>query len=286
MRFRDLLLLTKPRLSGLVLVSAGVGLLLCPSGPPSVHGAFYILLGTALVVGGANAYNSYLERDLDALMVRTRNRPIPAGRVRPEVAAWFGAVTALLGIVLLWLIQPLACLLAALAFASYAWVYTPLKRVTPLCTLVGALPGALPPMIGWVAVSGRLDPGAWLLFAWLFLWQPPHFLALAFLYEEDYRSAGMPMLPVVHGRGGLVERLMFLYTLLLIPLPMFLVAWSRAGSITFVVTPILGLGFLAVIGFEWLKGTTPATARASFSASILYLGLAFLTLLLDATITG
>lgn len=282
----DFLELTKPRLSSLVLVSAAVGMLLAPSGPPALVTGFLILLGTAAVVGGANACNAYYERDLDAQMDRTRDRPLPAGRLRPAQAFLFGAVLGLAGAVLLWFIEPLASALSVLAFVSYVWVYTPLKRRTPLCTLVGAVPGALPPVIGWTAVSGALDPGAWVLFAWLFLWQPPHFFALAFLYEDDYRKAGMPMLPVVAGRGGLVERLMLFSTVLLLPLPMLLVPWSRAGSITLVALPILGLGFLVVVAREWLRGTTQETARASFTASIAYLGLAFVALLLDTAVAG
>ena len=283
---RDYFELTKPRLSSLVLVSAAVGMLLCPAGPPALATAILILAGTAVVVGGANACNAYYERDLDARMTRTRTRPLPAGRLEPIRAFWFGAVLGLVGMGMLWTVQPLAAVLSLVAFVSYVWIYTPLKRRTPLCTLVGAVPGALPPVIGWTAVSGALDPGAWVLFAWLFLWQPPHFFALAFLYEEDYRLAGMPMLPVVHGRGGLVERLMLVSTVLLLPLPMLLVPWSRAGTLSLVALPILGLGFLIVVAREWRRGTTEATARASFAASIAYLGLAFAALLFDGAVAG
>jgi len=283
---RDFFELTKPRLSSLVLVSAAVGMVLAPTGPPDLATALLILLGTAAVVGGANACNAYYERDLDVQMERTRDRPLPAGRLQPAKALAFGATLGLGGAAVLWFVQPLASVLSVLAFVSYVWIYTPLKRRTPLCTLVGAVPGALPPVIGWTAVSGAMDPGAWVLFAWLFLWQPPHFFALAFLYEDDYRQAGMPMLPVVHGRGGLVERLMLLSTVLLLPLPMLLVPWSRAGSITLIAMPLLGLGFLLVVAREWLRGTTQETARASFTASIAYLGLAFLALLLDSAVAG
>ena len=283
---RDFLELTKPRLSSLVLVSAVVGMLLAPSGPPELAEAIVIVLAIAAVVGGANACNAYYERDLDALMERTRQRPLPAGRLRPAHALVFGAVLGLAGAAALWFIQPLASALSVLAFVSYVWIYTPLKRRTSLCTLIGAVPGALPPAIGWTAVSGAMDPGAWVLFAWLFLWQPPHFFALAFLYEDDYRKAGMPMLPVVRGRGGIVERLMLLSAVLLLPLPLLLVPWSRAGSITLVTVPILGLGFVLVVAREWLRGTTEETARASFTASIAYLGLAFVALLLDSAVAG
>ncbi len=286
MSAREYLELTKPRLSSLVLVSTGVGMLLCPAGPPDLVTSLLTLLGTASVVGGANAWNSFVERDLDAAMVRTRGRPLPAGLVSPRGAVVFGTLATLSGLVLLAIVEPLASLLALVAFASYVFAYTPLKRRSSLCTLVGAIPGALPPTIGWVAVSGGIDPGAWLLFAWLFLWQPPHFLALAWLHREDYRAVGMPMLPVQEGSAGLVEWLMVLYTGLLIPIPALLVPLSRAGTLTLVVTPVLGLAFLAVVAREVARGTTNETARASFSASIAYLGLAFAALALDAAISG
>jgi protoheme IX farnesyltransferase len=285
-RARDLLELTKPRLSSLVLVSAGVGMLLCPEGPRDLVPALLTMAGTALVVGGANAWNSLVERELDARMRRTRGRPLPSGAVTPRAAALLGSLAAAAGLALLWITEPLAAILALVAFATYVFAYTPFKRRSSLCTLVGAIPGALPPVIGWVAVSGEIDPGAWLLFAWLFVWQPPHFLALAYLHREDYRAAGMPMLPVQEGTGGLVEWLMVLYAALLVPLPALFVPVSRAGAVTLVVTPLLGLAFLAVVLRPALSGTSAANARLAFSASITYLGLSFAALVLDVALAG
>lgn len=286
MSVRDLVELTKPRLSSLVLVSAGVGMLLCPAGPPALPLVVLTLAGTALVVGGANAWNSIVERNLDSLMRRTRGRPLPSGAVSLPGAAVFASLTTAAGLALLWLAQPLAAVLAFVAFASYVFAYTPLKTKTSLCTLVGAIPGALPPVIGWVAVSGAIDPGAWLLFAWLFLWQPPHFLALATLHREDYRAADMPMLPVQEGTGGFVEWLMVVYAALLVPIPALLVPVSRAGLLTLIATPLLGVAFLAVVLRPAVAGTTTSRARTAFSASIAYLSLAFVALVVDVALAG
>ncbi|HKA23993.1 MAG TPA: UbiA family prenyltransferase, partial [Candidatus Eisenbacteria bacterium] len=151
-----------------------------------------------------------------------------------------------------------------------------------LCTLVGAVPGALPPLIGWTAAGGSLDPGAWALFAWMFLWQPPHFLALATLYRDDYAAAGMPMFPVQHVGDGTVERQTILWIAALLPLPLLLVPLSKAGIITAVATPLLGLAFLLVAWRGKKTGATPAWARATFIASILYMGLTLLAFVLDA----
>ena len=283
---RDLLELTKPRLSSLVMISAGVGMMLAPAGAPNWQRAVVALFAIATAVGGANALNCYLERDLDALMKRTRARALPTGRLEPGVALVFGVAMSVAGVAVLAVISTLAAVLAAIAVVSYVLVYTPLKRRSSLCTLVGAVPGAIPPMIGWVAASGQLDAGAWLLFAWLFLWQPPHFYALATIYEEDYRAAGMPMLTVVHPQGGIVERQMVLFTALMIPVPLLLVTVGRAGTLTLLVAPLLGLAFLGVVLRQWFRGTKPSSARATFTASIVYLFLVQLVLVLDAGASG
>jgi protoheme IX farnesyltransferase len=180
------------------------------------------------------------------------------------------------------LLRPLSALLAVIAVATYVLLYTPMKRTSSLCTLVGAVPGALPPLIGWTAAGGALDPGAWALFAWMFLWQPPHFLALATLYRDDYAAAGMPMYSVKHAGDGAVERQTILWIAALVPLPLALVPLSRAGTITAVAAPLLGLIFLAVAWRGLKTGATPAWARATFIASILYMGLTLLAFVLDA----
>jgi protoheme IX farnesyltransferase len=278
----DLLDLTKPRLSLLVVLSCAVGMALAPVSPPGWGRAIAAIAATGAVVGGANALNCYRERESDKWMRRTRNRPLPSGRLDPTTALAFGLTLALGGIaVLLWL-KPLSGALATLAVATYVLVYTPMKRTSSLCTLVGAVPGAIPPLIGWTAAGGGLDPGAWALFAWMFLWQPPHFLALATLYREDYAAAGMPMFPVKHVDDGTVERQTALWIAALVPIPVLLVPLSRAGTITAVATPLLGLAWFLVAWRGRKTGATTAWARSTFIASILYMGLTLLAFVLDA----
>lgn len=196
---RSLVQLTKPSLGGLVMVTALAGALSAP-GPRSTPKVLIALIGTALVVGAANTLNMYLERHSDCLMARTRTRPLPTGRVSPEVALAFGILLATHGLPLLsLLVNPLTALLTAIALASYVFVYTPLKQVSPLALHVGAVPGALPPLIGWASVHGTLDAPAWALFAILFLWQLPHFLAIAIFRRDDYARAGHRVLSVVKG---------------------------------------------------------------------------------------
>jgi protoheme IX farnesyltransferase len=283
---RDLLDLTKPRLSALVMMSCGAAMIVAPGGPPSFWTAVWTFVGTSGAVAGANTLNCYIERELDAVMGRTRMRPLPAGKLEPGVALTFGILLSLIGVVVLLAVHPIASLLAAIAVSSYVFLYTPLKRHTWWCTLVGAIPGAIPPMIGWVSTSGSLGPGAWALFAWLFLWQPPHFFALASIYRADYKAAGMPMLPVLEERSNVVVRHMVFYTALLIPASMILVPLSRAGIITLIVAPLLGLIYLGVVLRELFVGTDQITARSSFLASVFYLSLVFLVMVLDAGFTG
>jgi protoheme IX farnesyltransferase len=279
---RDLVEITKPRLSLLVLASAAVGMALAPAAAPEWTRVVAMLLGTAAVVGGANALNCWRERESDSWMRRTRERPLPTGRLDPRHALVAGLALCVAGILVLAALEPLAGALAAFAAGSYVLVYTPLKRVTSLSTLIGAIPGAIPPLIGWVTASGRLDPGAWVFFVWMFLWQPPHFLALAILYRDDYRNAGMPVLPVLHPEGGIVERQMVLYSAALVPIPLLLVPLSRAGVPTALLTPLLGLGFLAVTIGAWRGGASDVWARRTFLASIAYMGLCLLTFAIDA----
>ena len=226
----DFLDLTKPRLSLLVVLSCAVGMALAPVPSPGWARGLAAIVATGAVVAGANALNCYRERESDKWMRRTRNRPLPAGRLDPTAALAFGLVLALGGTAALFFLQPLAGVLATIAVASYVLVYTPMKRKSSLCTLVGAVPGALPPLIGWTAAGGALDAGAWALFAWMFLWQPPHFLALATLYREDYEAAGMPMFTVRHANDGTVERQTILWIAALVPVPLLLVPLSKASA--------------------------------------------------------
>jgi len=281
-RAADLLDLTKPRLSLLVVLSCAVGMALAPVPSPGWARALAAIAATGAVVGGANALNCYRERESDKWMRRTRTRPLPSGRLEPGLALAFGLALSVAGIAGLTLLRPLSGALATIAVGTYVLLYTPMKRTSSLCTLVGAVPGALPPLIGWTAAGGSLDPGAWALFAWMFLWQPPHFLALATLYRDDYAAAGMPMFPVQHVGDGTVERQTILWIAALLPLPLLLVPLSKAGIITAVATPLLGLAFLLVAWRGKKTGATPAWARATFIASILYMGLTLLAFVLDA----
>src|SRR5512138_3497431 len=196
---RDLVLLSKPRLSGLVVLTCAGGLALAP-GQIGVARAIVAVLGTAAVVGAANALNSWVERESDALMRRTRDRPLPAGRVEPMVALALGVAVPVFAIPVLALVaNPLTALLAFVALFTYVLVYTPMKKRSTLALFVGAVPGAIPPLLGWTAVTGRLDPGGVALFLLLFAWQLPHFLAISIYLAEDYARGGLKVFALVHG---------------------------------------------------------------------------------------
>ncbi|HVC65812.1 MAG TPA: heme o synthase, partial [Candidatus Dormibacteraeota bacterium] len=229
------------------------------------------LAGTALVAAGASCLNMVLERRTDSLMLRTRNRPLPAGRLHPpEALAWGLALTTSGLILLAWRTGALAAAVAFATWASYLFFYTPLKTRTSLSTIVGALPGALPPVIGWAAARGRLEPGAFVLFAIVFLWQIPHFLAIAWIYREDYARGGLPMLPVLDPDGRLTGRQAVANTLALLLVSLAPTAAGIAGWSYFVGAVVLGVGFTAVaVRAAVLR--TPRAARWLFVASILYL---------------
>jgi protoheme IX farnesyltransferase len=269
-RVGDFLELTKPRITTLVVITACVGYAV--GAPRGIEPAAFValLIGTALVAGGASALNQYREREADARMERTRLRPIPAGRMAPPEALAFGLAVAGAGLVLLATINGLTATLGLAALASYVLAYTPLKRITSLCTVVGAIPGALPPMMGWAAARGSVDAGAWALFGILFLWQLPHFLAIGWIYREDYARGGFPMLTVLDGDGRSTARQMMLYSAALIPVTLAAGALATAG--TGYLTGALALGvvfFGASTRFAWKRSV--AAARALFLVSILYL---------------
>jgi len=276
-RLHDFVELTKPRITFLVLVTAAVGYALGLRGAFEASTFLFLMCGTALLSGGASALNQYLERDADARMRRTRNRPIPAGRVAPAEALAFGLVICAAGHAFLVASGWLAALLGLASAASYLLVYTPLKRVTSLCTVVGAVPGALPPMMGWAAARGRLDAGAWTLFAILFLWQLPHFLSLAWMYREDYERGGFPMLPVTDRDGSATGRQAVLYAAALLPATLLAGVLAGAGEAFLWSALALGLLFLGFsVRFAWKR--TVASARGLFLLSVLHLP-AVLTLL-------
>ncbi|MGB5402026.1 MAG: heme o synthase, partial [Thermoanaerobaculia bacterium] len=217
-RLADLVELTKPRITLMVVLTALIGVLLSSGGSVDWGLAIHALFGTGLVAAGSAALNHVLERDLDALMERTADRPLPAGRMHPDTALLFGVGLAVAGLLELTLaVNLLTALLGAIALAGYIFVYTPMKRISSLATVVGAIPGALPPLMGWTAVSDRLELGGVVLFAILFLWQLPHFLAIAWMCREDYSRAGIPVLPVVEPDGRSTARQMLLYGAALLP---------------------------------------------------------------------
>jgi protoheme IX farnesyltransferase len=267
----DWLELTKPRITLMVVFTALVGFVTATAAPPWNALLLAALAGTGLVAAGASALNQVMERDTDALMHRTRTRPIPAGRIRPVEASLFGALLTLAGLVLLGaLCGPLAALVAFSTWASYLFLYTPLKRRSHLATLVGAVPGALPPVIGWAAASGSLEPGAFILFAIVFLWQIPHFLAIAWLYRDDYERGGLKVLPVIDREGRLTGRQAVLHSVALLIVSLAPVAAGLGGALYLAGAVGLGVG-LTLAALQLARARSLVAARYLFLASVLYL---------------
>jgi protoheme IX farnesyltransferase len=267
----DWLELTKPRITTMVVFTALVGFAVAGPGPLWTDLLAAALVGTGLVAAGASVLNQVLERDTDALMLRTRTRPVPSGRILPGEARRFGVLLTAAGLgLLLWRCGPLAAAVALATWASYLFLYTPLKRRTPLATLVGAVPGALPPVIGWAAADASLDPGAFLLFAILFLWQVPHFLAIAWLYRDDYARAGFPMLPVIDREGSFTARQAVLHCLALLLVSLAPFAAGLAGPAYLAGAFLLGVA-LALFALRLARGRDLVSARGLFLASLLYL---------------
>ncbi len=279
-RAADYLELTKPRVGVLVLFTVAAGAVLGARGLPEPGLLLNVLAGTALVVGGASALNQYLERHSDALMLRTENRPLPSGRLAAGEVLVFGLVLGVAGVVYLAAAcpRPLASVVAATAFLSYVFVYTPLKRYTTLNTLVGAVPGALPPVIGWAAVRGSVGPEVTVIFLLVYLWQIPHFLAIAWMYRDEYGRAGLRMLPVVDRAGRMTARQMVSYCLALIPVSLTPALLGVAGPVYCVGVTTLGLAFLgSAIGFT--RCLSAGAARRVLFVSLVYLpGVLFLLL--------
>jgi protoheme IX farnesyltransferase len=280
-RWQDFVALTKPRLNLLVLATTAGGLYLAaPEGVPAAL-LVHTLLGTALVAGGAAAFNQVWERQTDGLMPRTRTRPVPAGRVASSDAAWFAAALSLAGLVELAVgATPLGAAMAALTLLSYVLVYTPLKKRTSLATLIGAVPGALPPVIGWTAAGGGLTLEALVLFGIVFLWQMPHFLAIAWLYRRDYAAAGIPLLPVVEPDGRSTGRQALVYTAALWPVSLMPTLIGLTGAVYLVVAAVLG-GILLVTSAAFARERSTSAARRLFLFSITYLPLLWIALVAD-----
>ena len=267
----DLISLTKPRVVLMVLITTVVGYYVGLPGAPDYTRLLALLVGTTLAAGGTLALNQYWERDVDALMERTRMRALPEGRLAPLEALLFGAATTAGGLTVLaigagWL----AALVTAATFALYVFAYTPLKLRTSLCTLVGAVPGALPPVTGWAAARDDISLGAWVLFGILFLWQLPHTLAIARLYQADYARAGVRLLPVIDAQGGSTERQILTGCVALLAVSLLPTLIGLAGAVYFVGALVLG-GTFAAFGVQQALAPSASRARRVLLASLLYL---------------
>jgi protoheme IX farnesyltransferase len=267
----DLILLTKPRVVLMVIVTTVVGYYVGLTGAPDYVRLLHLLVGTALAAGGTLALNQYWEREVDALMERTRGRPLPDGRLTPLEGLVFGSAVTTLGIVYLAAaVGARAALVTAAIFALYLFVYTPLKLRTPLCTIVGAVPGALPPVTGWVAARDEFGVGAWVLFGILFLWQLPHTLAIGRLYRDDYARAGVRLLPVIDEQGRSTERQIVTGCLALLGVSLLPTLIGLAGTVYFAGALLLGSAFVA-LGTWQAVSPSLAGARRVLLASLLYL---------------
>jgi protoheme IX farnesyltransferase len=275
----DYLALTKPRLNFLVVATSAAGYYLGVTGTLDVLSMGEAVAGTALVAGGAAVLNQLYERDTDALMRRTRRRPLPAGRVAPGDARIFGLALSAAGLVLLaaranWL----SAALALATLLTYLVIYTPMKRRTPLSTIVGAAPGALPALIGWTASHGSIDLSGAALFAIVFCWQLPHFMAIAWLYREDYARAGFPMLPVIDPDGRRAGKQAVYWGFLLVLASLEPTFSGLAGNLYFVVALALGVALFG-LAVRFAAARNEATARALFYGSITYLPLLWIAMI-------
>jgi protoheme IX farnesyltransferase len=273
--------LTKPRITFLIVLTSAAGFAMASAGAVNYPALLSAMLGIALLSSGIATINQYLERDLDALMRRTANRPLPTGRLLPWEALAFGAaLTVFAEIYLAAVVNPLTAVLGLTVIAGYLFAYTPLKTRTSLSTMVGAFPGAVPPLIGWAAARGSVGLEAWVLFAILFLWQFPHFLAIAWMYREDYSRAGILMLPVVEPDGRVTAQQIVIYTVLLLPVSLLPVALGMSGRVYLYGAIFLGLLFL----FSSVRAAFSRSrqeARRLLLASVIYLPLLFILMVLD-----
>ena len=280
-RAADYVTLAKPRLNMLVVATTLAGYYM--AGPERTGWMLLVhtLVGTTFVASGASAFNQLMEIEADGLMRRTRLRPLPTGRLTPMQARVFAIVLSTIGILeLAWGANLLAAGVAAVTLLTYTVFYTPLKRRTSLATVAGAIPGALPPMIGWAAVRGTLSIEAWILFGIVFLWQMPHFLAIAWMYREEYKLAGFPLLPVVEPDGASTGRQALIYAAALLPLSLAPTAVAMTGNAYLAGAAAMGLVFLILAGrFAWDR--TTQAARRLFFGSIAYLPLLWILMVLN-----
>ena len=263
--------LAKPRVVVMIVHTTLVGFYLGSQAATDYWLLFHTLASTALAAAGTLALNQYLERDLDAVMLRTRSRPLPAGTLAPRDALAFGNLVAAAGIVYQSLaVGALPALVTAVITASYLFLYTPMKRWTPFCSVVGAVPGALPPVTGWAAAAGDLDIGAWVLFAILFLWQLPHSLAIARMYRDDYARAGIRLLPVIDPEGGSTGRQIVINSLALLSVALLPTVVGLSGLFYFYAAFALGLVLLGY-SVQLARTRALADARRLLFASLVYL---------------
>lgn len=277
----DLWQLTKPGITRLVLVTTAVGFYLASTGSFDWLLLIHALVGTGLLAGGTNALNQYAERKVDGAMKRTQNRPLPAGRIDPGLALLFSAGISVVGAVYLALwVNLLTAVLGVASLLIYIFAYTPLKRRTWWCTIVGAVPGAIPPMMGWTAVRGSVDVLAWILFGIVFLWQMPHFYAIGYMYRQDYARAGFPMLPVVDEDGTRTARQIVVYTVALLVVSVLTTVLGLTGAAYFVGAMTLGLAFLG-LGVALAVSRTGRQARRLFLGSVVYLPVLLVLMVVD-----
>jgi protoheme IX farnesyltransferase len=273
--------LTKPRITFLIVLTAAAGFALASPGRVDYRAMLTAMVGIALLSSGIATLNQYMEKDLDALMRRTANRPLPTGKLLPWEALAFGVgLTVLAEMYLVVLVNPLSAVLGLTVIAGYLFAYTPLKTRTSLSTFVGAFPGAVPPLIGWASARGTIGVEAWVLFAILFLWQFPHFLAIAWMYREDYTRAGILMLPVVEPDGRVTGQQIVLYTVMLLPVSLLPTLLGTAGKTYFVGAIVLGLLFL-YFSLRAAFSKSRQAARQLLLASVIYLPLLFILMVLD-----
>lgn len=280
---RDLFLLTKPRLTTLVLITTAGAMWAAPT-PPSTLVAAMTLLGTALIVGGAHALNMYLERDTDARMTRTRNRPLPSARLSPKAALWFGVVLTAISVPVLALgANPTTALLALVANLTYVLAYTPLKRRSYLSVWVGAFPGAMPPLLGWTAATGRIDATGLVLFGILFAWQIPHSLAIQLFRQDEYGRAGLKIMPAARGERATKHAIVHWLGVQL-GVSLLLVPTGLVHRLYLVTALVLGIVFFAWGLWGLRKDAGRRWARSLFAVSIPYLALLFTAAMIDARI--
>jgi protoheme IX farnesyltransferase len=279
----DYIQLTKPRITWLILMSTGVGYFFGVRDNWTWQVLIHTLIGTGLIASGTAALNQWWEHEADAKMERTGDRPIPSQRITPRNALAFATLLSIAGFAELWVgANPLAALLGLFTLTTYLFIYTPLKSVSPHSTTIGAIPGAMPPMIGYAAARGAITLEAWALFAILFLWQFPHFYAIAWMYRADYARAGIKMLPVIDSKGDATVRQILIYSIILVPVSMLPRYLGMTGNIYMIGALLLGAMY-CYSAIEVAKNRTPVYARRVLLASIVYLPVLYCLMLGDRT---